>query len=499
MAGQRYEWGAGDLMLTAPGWAIHHHASGPDERVYELTVQDQPLHIAMESLLWQEDLKRPPGCSAPSRASPPTGPTRPPRPELTEALGGPMSTTVQPMTPSEAGQVFVTPAAYADDEWFHHACAVLRREDPVHLVEHPDFAPFWVLTKHADVLEVELHPQEFRNAPRPVLQNHEADQRYAEQGDLLRTLIHMDDPDHKVFRAMTADWFLPKSIARLDGRLQELAVQAVARMEELGGTCDFARDIAMPFPLQVILAILGLPESDYPRMLTLTQELFGAADPEMARGDQERQLEALLEVINDFFAYFSTLTEQRRANPTDDLASVIANATIDGELLDLMDVVSYYVIVATAGHDTTASAMAGGFHALIENPDQLARLQADPSLIPTAVDEIIRWVTPVKHFMRNVVEPVRGARPPLRARRRRAAVVPLGQPGRGGLRRPLPLRRRPHTQQAPGLRVRRALLPRRHAGPARDQGAPRRSCSRGCARSSWPASRSSCRRCSSAA
>jgi cytochrome P450 len=323
-----------------------------------------------------------------------------------------MSTTVQPMTPSEAGQVFVTPAAYADDEWFHRACAVLRREDPVHLVEHADFAPFWVLTKHADVLEVELHPQEFRNAPRPVLQNHEADQRYAEQGDLLRTLIHMDDPDHRVFRAMTADWFLPKSIARLDGRLQELAVEAVARMEELGGTCDFARDIAMPFPLQVILAILGLPESDYPRMLTLTQELFGAADPEMARGDQDRQLEALLEVINDFFAYFTALTDERRANPTDDLASVIANATIDGELLNLMDVVSYYVIVATAGHDTTASAMAGGFHALIENPDQLARLQADPSLIPTAVDEIIRWVTPVKHFMRNVVEPyeVRGHR-----------------------------------------------------------------------------------------
>ena len=105
----------------------------------------------------------------------------------------------------------------------------------------------------------------------------------------MRTLIHMDDPDHKELRAVTADWFLPKSLARLDRRLEELAVQAVDRMEELGGTCDFARDIAMPFPLQVILAILGLPESDYPRMLTLTQELFGAADPEMAHGDQERR------------------------------------------------------------------------------------------------------------------------------------------------------------------------------------------------------------------
>jgi cytochrome P450 len=253
------------------------------------------------------------------------------------------------------------------------------------------------------VLEVELHPGPFRNAPRPVLQNHAADERQAEQGELLRTLIHMDAPDHRVIRGITSDWFLPKNLAKLEGRLADLARQSVDRMVELGGTCDFARDIAMPYPLQVILAILGLPESDYRRMLSLTQELFGAADPDLARGDQ--QLEALVEVINDFFVYFTALTEDRRAHPTDDLASVIANATINGEPLGPMETISYYVIVATAGHDTTSSAMAGGLLALIEHPEELARLQADPSLLPTAVDEIIRWVTPVKHFMRNVVEP----------------------------------------------------------------------------------------------
>jgi cytochrome P450 len=314
-----------------------------------------------------------------------------------------VTTTQRSMTPDEAGQVFVTPEAYADEPYFHEACAVLRREDPIHRVEHPDFAPFWVLTKHADVLEVELHPGPFRNAPRPVLQNHAADQRQAEHGELLRTLIHMDAPDHRVIRGITSDWFLPKNLARLDARLADLARASVHRMVELGGTCDFARDIAMPYPLQVILAILGLPESDYGRMLTLTQELFGAADPDLARGDQ--QLEALIEVINDFFVYFTDLTEQRRAHPTDDLASVIANATIDGQPLGPMETISYYVIVATAGHDTTSSAMAGGLLALIEHPEELARLQADPSLLPTAVDEIIRWVTPVKHFMRNVVAP----------------------------------------------------------------------------------------------
>jgi cytochrome P450 len=176
----------------------------------------------------------------------------------------------------------------------------------------------------------------------------------------------------------------------------------VDKMEAMGGECDFARDIAMEYPLQVILSILGLPESDYGRMLSLTQELFGAQDEDLSRG---QSLEDLVAVINDFFVYFSALTEERRANPTDDLASTIANATIDGKPLEVMETISYYVIVATAGHDTTSASMAGGLHALIENPDQLKRLQDDPSLMGTAIDEMIRWTTPVKHFMRNATVP----------------------------------------------------------------------------------------------
>lgn len=294
--------------------------------------------------------------------------------------------------------MFVTPAAYADPAYFHEACAVLRRDDPIHLVEHPDFAPFHAITRHADVHEIEVHHREWHNAPKPVISNLEADRRRAEQGDLLRTLIHMDDPDHRAYRGITADWFLPKNLATLESRLADLAKLSVQRMEELGGRCDFARDIAMQYPLQVILAILGLPESDYPRMLTLTQELFGSADPELSRG---QSLEDLAAVIQDFFAYFTELTDDRKAEPTGDLASVIANAELDGRPIGIMEQISYYVIVATAGHDTTASAMAGGLQALVEHPDQLERLRADMSLLPTAVDEIIRWVTPVKHFMRN--------------------------------------------------------------------------------------------------
>ena len=246
-----------------------------------------------------------------------------------------------------------------------------------------------------------MHNTQWENAPRPVIANLEADQRRIEQGDLLRTLIHMDDPDHRTYRGLTSDWFLPKNLSKLDARLAQLAKLSAQRMTELGGRCDFARDIAMQYPLQVILTILGLPESDYPRMLKLTQELFGSSDPEMTRG---QSLEDLVAVIQDFFVYFTALSEERKVTPTEDLASVIANASVGGDPIGIMEQISYYVIVATAGHDTTASAMAGGLLALIENPEQLARLQADPSLILTAVDEIIRWTTPVKHFMRNATE-----------------------------------------------------------------------------------------------
>jgi cytochrome P450 len=307
----------------------------------------------------------------------------------------------EPMTPEMAGRVFVSPEAYADEDYFHRACTVLRRESPIHLVEVEGFPPFYALTRHADVFEVERNSDVFHNAPRPVLLELERE-RILKQAGELATLIHMDDPEHRAYRGLTADWFQPRSLARLEPRIADLARRAVARMEEAGGTCDFAQDIAAPMPLEVILSILGLPESDYPKMLQLTQELFGGEDPELARGGT---FEDFMAVIYDFFVYFGALTDERRACPTEDLASVIANATLDGEPLPPFQLISYYVIIATAGHDTTSFSMASGLQALIENPDQLARLQADPGLIPTAVDEMIRWASPVRHFMRTLTRP----------------------------------------------------------------------------------------------
>ena len=305
-------------------------------------------------------------------------------------------------TMDDATRVLADPTAYADDARLHTALTWLRANNPVARVDQEPYRPFWAITKHADIMEIERDNELWISAPRPLLMPAEGEdviKAQQEAGIGLRTLIHMDDPHHRDVRKIGADWFRPKAMRELKVRVDELAKRYVDRMVELGPECDFVADIAVNYPLYVILSLLGLPEEDFPRMLKLTQELFGGDDAEHKRG--EGSTEDLLAVLMDFFGYFAALTASRRAAPTDDLASAIANGTINGEPLSDMDTASYYVIVATAGHDTTKDAISGGMLALIQNPDQLDRLRADLSLMPTAVEEMIRWTTPVKEFMRT--------------------------------------------------------------------------------------------------
>jgi len=304
-------------------------------------------------------------------------------------------------TTDEAAKVLADPSAYADDDRLHTALTRLRATNPVAWVDNPPYRPFWAITKHADIMAIERDNNLFISEPRPLLMKADAEdllKAQAEAGMGLRTLIHMDDPHHRKIRAIGADWFRPKAMRDLKVRVDELAKRYVDRMRDIGPECDFVEEIAIQFPLYVIMSLLGLPEEDYDRMHTLTQEMFGGDDEEYSRGQTPEELFA---VLLDFFQYFAALTASRRANPTDDLASAIANGRIDGEPLSDMDTASYYVIVASAGHDTTKDAISGGLHALIQNPGELARLKANPDLMSTAVEEMIRWSTPVKEFMRT--------------------------------------------------------------------------------------------------
>jgi cytochrome P450 len=302
-------------------------------------------------------------------------------------------------TMDDAAKVLADPQAYADETKLHAALTHLRANAPVSRVEVPNYRPFWAITKHADVLDIERNNALFTNWPRPVLTTAEGDELQAAAG--VRTLIHLDDPQHRVVRAIGADWFRPKAMRALKVRVDELAKNYVDKMMAVGPECDFVQQVAVNYPLYVIMSLLGIPESDFPRMLKLTQELFGSDDSEFKRGsNNEDQLPALL----DMFGYFNGVTASRREHPTEDLASAIANARIDNEPLSDIETVSYYLIVATAGHDTTSATISGGLRGLIENPDQLDRLRNDLDLMPLAAEEMIRWVTPVKEFMRTAAE-----------------------------------------------------------------------------------------------
>ncbi|OMC11344.1 cytochrome [Mycolicibacter heraklionensis] len=303
---------------------------------------------------------------------------------------------------SEHGRVLADPQAYTDNERLHSSLTWLRANQPVSWVDAPPYRPFWAVTKHADIMDIERDNELWISEPRPMLLQAKVEDRVRadqEAGIGLRTLIHMDDPHHRDIRKIGADWFRPKAMRDLKVRVDELAKRYVDRMAEIGPECDFVSEIAINFPLYVILSLLGLPEEDFPRMLKLTQEMFGGEDADHQRG--QGGAEDIMAVLLDFFNYFSALTASRRANPTGDLASAIANGRINGELMSDMDTLSYYVIVASAGHDTTKDAISGGLCALVEYQDQLERLKNDMSLIPLAVEEMIRWSTPVKQFMRT--------------------------------------------------------------------------------------------------
>jgi cytochrome P450 len=310
--------------------------------------------------------------------------------------------------PADIAATLVDPTAYADHR-IHDSYSWLRANNPLGIARPEKFDPFWVVTKHAHIQAVSRQNDLFHNADRPTtLTNRSVEQRVRKitgQPNLVRSLVQMDAPDHPKYRALTQGWFMPANLGKFEPRVREIARATVQRFLAKGGACDFVADVALGYPLHVIMEILGVPEEDEPRMLKLTQELFGAQDPDTARirdALSAEQFSVMMQaVVGDFSAYFRKITEDRRRNPRDDLATVIANAKIGGDYMPEHDVTSYYMIVATAGHDTTSSSTAGAIWALAENPDQFAKVKADPSLIPGLVDEAIRWITPVKHFMRS--------------------------------------------------------------------------------------------------
>ncbi|MHA7836073.1 MAG: cytochrome P450 [bacterium] len=292
----------------------------------------------------------------------------------------------------------IDPVSYGRHGLPHAQWTQLRRESPVEYFEAPGWPSFWAITKHADIVEVSKQPEVFLNGPGMTIAREEILASEGETTPPLRTIINMDPPDHRKFRQVASPYFTPRAMRQLQPLVEKTARDLV---DELGpeGECDFIGRVASIHPLKIIARILGVPESDEPFILKLTNELFGSEDPEFQRG--EDRLESMRSLFMEFWTYFGQIMQDRRRQPTGDLASVIANAEIDGKPMGELETMGYCLITFTAGHETTRGSIGGGLDALLDAPDQLARWGREPEITPKAIDEIVRFVTPVNHMMRT--------------------------------------------------------------------------------------------------
>ena len=318
-----------------------------------------------------------------------------------------------PVAKPETAIAVIDPKSYAAWDPLLDLFDTIRAETPVLRIESPtdDHAPFWLITRHEDVMRISKDNATFLNSPRPTVLTNRAGEELARQitggsPNLVQSLVSLDAPKHPKLRRLTQKWFMPKNLKAIEAGIKELARHTVDRLIAAGPEADFVPLVSAPYPLHVVMQILGVPEEDEPRMLFLTQQMFGGQDEDlnktgMANLPPEQISQIVLGAVKDFTAYFEKLAEERRQNPGSDVATILATATIDGEPLEPLDLAGYYIIVAAAGHDTTSASTAGAMLALARDPEQFARVKADRNLVAGIVEEAIRWTTPVQHFMRT--------------------------------------------------------------------------------------------------
>ena len=306
------------------------------------------------------------------------------------------------MQDSRVDEAIASHKTYGDLEQQHTLFSMLRRDDPVHWTEPNGYRPFWTVSKHKDVMEIEKQNDKFINAPRTKLLSIEFESKVKEamggRPMLVRAINQMDDPDHAKYKKLTHAWFQPKQVRMLEESIDRLARESIDRMLAHGGACDFYNDVVVRFPLKVIMLILGIADEHGQHLLDITRAYFGGGDPEMQRGND------LIGATMAYMDFFRGIARERRSHPTNDVATLIATAEVDGNLIGEFEASSYFVALASAGHDTTSATLAGGLLALIQNPEEMQKLRTNPDLIPAAVDEMVRWVSPVKHFFRTSTE-----------------------------------------------------------------------------------------------
>jgi cholest-4-en-3-one 26-monooxygenase len=292
----------------------------------------------------------------------------------------------------------MSPEHYERNGYPHAEWAQLRKHAPIYWYERPGFDPFWAVTKHADIVWLSKHPKLLLNAPRLAVFGNDVPPPTREES---RHLLNMDPPDHAKYRQVASKRFTPRAVQGWEPKVRQITrsvIDAAAQREEI----DFVKDVSAPITIAVIALMLGVPERDWPLLFRWTNEIIAPEDPEFQRdGDKQKTFDAArLEV----FAYFNELAEQRRRQASDDIVSEIARGTVDGRALPPVELLSYLFLLVVAGNETTRNAMTGGMLALIEHPGEWKRLADDPALVTPAIEEIVRWTTPVIQFCRTAAE-----------------------------------------------------------------------------------------------
>jgi cholest-4-en-3-one 26-monooxygenase len=268
----------------------------------------------------------------------------------------------------------------------------LRTDDPVHWHEESDGPGFWALTRHDDVRRVSTSPLEFSSYVGGPIRLDPVD---GGLDQVRMIIIGMDPPEHREFRSIVSTAFTPKMIARLD---ESLRVETARVIDELRDStrCDFVTDVAARIPMWSISELMGVPEADRHRLYELSHALIDDQDPEVAP-TPETSTEAMVEI----FGYASEMAARERANPSGNLTSVLLEAEVDGRKLTDIEFTLFFMFLIVAGNETTRTASSQGLLTLIDHPESLDRLSRDPSLIPGAVEEILRWEPPIHHFRRT--------------------------------------------------------------------------------------------------
>ncbi len=294
----------------------------------------------------------------------------------------------------------VHPDHYAEHGYPHEIWTRLRREDPVHWFDKTDGLPFWAITKYDDIVTVGRNPETFVNGPRLVL-SHEPE----EPNDFPPTLIQLDPPKHAQYRKLINKRFTPGRLRPWHQDIEKICREIVESLgeESESGECDFVEKVSAPLPIAVIAWLLGVPKADWSLLFEWTNRIIGANDPDF-QVEGMTATEGAMATMTELFAYFTELVAEKKKNPADDLTSLFAHLEIDGVPLPEMDVLTFCLIIVVAGNETTRNATTGGMLALIENPDQLRKLQKDISLMPLAVEEIVRWTSPIIHFGRTATK-----------------------------------------------------------------------------------------------